>query len=462
MKREKIVAMFYNFSLIVSFLFLGLYFFALYTYNVYFFFFAIFSLLLVLVLAKRSNKPINMIDIIYKMVLIKLIFFMVYLYTNGIYCGSDVNKIMLQTATKVTVSAGMSPNQSQGFLGTIGGMTLFFGSTYMAHKLLLKLNKEPEIIPEVIQPSIITPTIVEDAPKKVPTTVQEQIAAYMKNKQDILEFEKNYAQGVEGKIIVYNLHDKQFASVPNTIINIVPSSDDDGVIIMPSKDMPIPDSIIHDEFFYKDQFGKTLDRIDHLIELNTAMRKIEGENLKSAYYDINELLKTANYNLQKLNTTQIEEKKLLVTLLLQRKKDIIDIIKNDPKWSDIYLKRAYTTIENIQFYSHLIEKNRILNVSEASKVQKLENFLNILKQKQITYTKIYSGVDHKDILLLDEAWKSFVANKTYYFAIGFAKLFYCAVYSQPVPGNLDDDLLSIVASILGQPSVGKDLKYTPK
>jgi len=154
------VIIFYNFSLIVSFLFLGLYFFALYTYNVYFLIFAILSLLLVLVLAKRSNKPINMIDIIYKMVLIKLIFFMVYLYTNGIYCGSDVNKIMLQTATKVTVSAGMSPNQSQGFLGTICGMTLFFGSTYMAHKLLLKLNKEPEIIPEVIQPSILTPNIL--------------------------------------------------------------------------------------------------------------------------------------------------------------------------------------------------------------------------------------------------------------------------------------------------------------
>jgi len=457
------VIIFYNFSLIVSFLFLGLYFFALYTYNVYFLIFAILSLLLVLVLAKRSNKPINMIDIIYKMVLIKLIFFMVYLYTNGIYCGSDVNKIMLQTATKVTVSAGMSPNQSQGFLGTICGMTLFFGSTYMAHKLLLKLNKEPEIIPEVIQPSIITPNIIESSPKKEPTTVQEQIAAYVKNKQDVLEFERNYAQGVEAKIVIYDLHEKQFNEVPKSSINIVKPSENDGnVILMPSKDISLPDNVIHDEFFYKDQFGKTLDRIDHLIELNTEMRKLEGVNLKSAYYDINDLVNIAHLNLQKLNTIQIEEKKILVNLLLQRQKSIIDIIKNDPKWSDIYLKRVYTTLENIQYYSNLIEKNRILNVSDASKIQKLENFLNILKQKQNNFSKIYSGIDHKDILLLDEAWKTFWANKTYYCALGFAKLFYCAVYSEPVPGRFDDDLASIVASILGRIDVDKDLKYIPK
>jgi len=64
--------------------------------------------------------------------------------------------------------------------------------------------------------------------------------------------------------------------------------------------------------------------------------------------------------------------------------------------------------------------------------------------------------------LLDEAWKTFWANKTYYCALGFAKLFYCAVYSEPVPGRFDDDLASIVASILGRIDVDKDLKYIPK
>jgi len=460
------VAIFYNFSLIVSFIFLGLYFFALYTYNVYFLIFAIFSLLLVLVLAKRSNKPINMIDIIYKMVLIKLIFFMVYLYTNGIYCGSDVNKIMLQTATKVTVSAGMSPNQSQGFLGTIGGMTLFFGSTYMAHKLLLKLNKEPE----VIQPStheMVTPNIVEEViineplPKKEPTTVQEQIAAHIKNKQDVIEFEKNYVQGVEAKISVYDLHAMQFNKVPNTVVHVISPSEDGEIIIEPSKDMPLPDNIIHDEFFYKDQFGKTLDRIDHLIELNTEMRKLEGVNLKSAYYDINDLVNIAHLHLQKLNTIQIEEKKMLVNLLLQRKDSIIDVLKNDPTWCKVYLPRFYTTLENIHFYSHLVEQNRILNVSEMFKLQKLENFLNILKQKQMTFTRIYSGVEAKDILMLDEAWKYFCANKTYYCALWVTKLFYCAVHSEPVPSYFDDNLKVIILDILKQQGVSQDLKYVP-
>lgn len=451
------VAILYKFSLIVSLFFLGLYFFALYTYNVYFLIFAILSLLLVLVLAKRSNKPINMIDIIYKMVLIKLIFFMVYLYTNGIYCGSEVNKIMLETATKVTVSAGMSPNQSQGFLGTIGGMTLFFGSTYMAHKLLLKLNKEPEIIPEVIQPStpeIVTPNIVEEV---IPTTAQEQIAAHIKNKQDVIEFERNYVQGVEAKINVYNLHDMQFNKVPSSTINILEPSNDGDITLEPNKDIPVPDHVIHNELLQIDQFGKTIDRIDHLIELNTEMRKAEGVNLKSAYYDITDLVNKAHLQLQKLNTTQIEEKKFLVNLLIQRKDSIIDVLKNDPKWSDTYLKRFNATLENLYYYSKLVEKNRILNVGDVFLVRKLENFLNILKHKQMTHTRIYSGIDAKDILLLDEALHTFWANKTYYFALGVAKLFYCALNAHPVPDNLDDNLKTIIIDILKKPEVIKDL-----
>jgi len=284
----------------------------------------------------------------------------------------------------------------------------------------------------------------------------------VKNKQDRIEFEKNYAQGVEAKIVVYDLHEMQFNVVPKSSISIVTPSDTDGdVILMPSKDLPLPENVIHDEFFYKDQFGKTIDRIDHLIELNTEMIKLEGVNLKSAYYDLPDLVNTAHLYLQKLNTIQIEEKKILVKLLLQRKDSIIAVLKNDPKWCDTYLPRFYTTLENLHLYSHLVEQNRILNVSDLFKLQKLENFLNILKKKQIDFVRIYSGVEAKDILMLDEAWKSFCANKTYYCGLWVTKLFYCAIHSEPVPAYFEDDLQIIIIDILKQKSVIEDLKYVP-
>jgi len=449
------VAIFYNFSIILALIFLGLYLFALYMYNVYFLIFVIISFLLVLLFSKINKKPINMVDILYKMILIKLVFFMVFLYTNGIYCGSEVNKIMLQTATKVTVSAGMSPNQSQGFLGTIGGMTLFFGSTYMVHKLLLKLTKEPEV--EVVQPTIVE-EVIQPLPKKEPTTVQEQMEAHIKSKYDVIEFEKNYISGVEAKVEVYNLHEIQFNTVKNSSVVVSEVSKDGQVYIQPSNDVHVPDNIIQEEFVYIDQFGKAIERMDHIIELNKEMVKVEGVNLKSAYFDVTEVFNVAFMNLQKLHNIQNEEKKLLIKSLLQRKDSIIALLKNDPKRGEHQLTLFNDTITNLEYYSCLVDKNRFLSVSDMFQLKKLETFLHAIKIKSVTYTRIYSAVEAKDILILDHAWNTFLQNKTYYFGLYIAKLFYCAVYSDVVPERFDDSIRIIVNKIVKKDEVIEDLK----